>query len=211
LRTYDAPGLCGAGAACSYPSTDVPCANGCTDGACVIADAGPPDVVSPPPDGGSCVMNCPFAAEYKTITTPAPPVSQVSVDVQIFNNTAAQQDLGKITYRYWFLAQGDPPLVFGCDFATINCSNVIATFVTMAKPTAMADTYLEVSFATGAGMLMSGATTGPIEGRIHDPRYGVLNTPANDYSYSALDTMYTQSITITVYQDKVLVWGVEPQ
>jgi mannan endo-1,4-beta-mannosidase len=156
-------------------------------------------------------MNCPLAAEYKTMGDGGAPANQVQADFQIYNNMAVGQDLTTVSFRYWFLANSAPMLTYSCDYALLDCKNVSSTFVSMTSPTKAADTYLEVTFGATAGMLGSGSTTGPIEGRIHDTSYQTMFTPASDYSFNGADTaMYTQSTTVTVYNNKMLVWGVEP-
>jgi hypothetical protein len=169
-----------------------------------------PEGGPPPVDAGGCTMNCPLAAEYMTSLTGSN-VSDITADFEIVNLSALGQDLTKVTLRYWFLANGAPMLQFSCDYALIDCKNVTATFVTMAKPTTKADTYLQLSFSSTVGMLASGENTGTIQTRFHNSDYQVMFTPSGDYSFNAKDTMFTQTTTVTLYSAGQLVWGVEPQ
>jgi hypothetical protein len=138
-------------------------------------------------------------------------VGDVLANFEIVNLSALSQDLTKVTLRYWFLANGAKTLTFSCDYAAIDCKNVTATFVTMAKPTPKADTYLQLSFSSTVGMLASGGNTGIIQTRYHNSDLQVMFTPSSDYSFDAADTLFTASTTITLYIGGQLVWGVEPQ
>jgi hypothetical protein len=53
LRTFSAAGSC-SGGTCSYPSTDMTCANGCQTGACIASS---PSDMGCVPSGGDCTYN----------------------------------------------------------------------------------------------------------------------------------------------------------
>src|SRR6185369_11691852 len=76
---------------------------------------------------------------------------------QVVNTSASAVPLTSLTMRYWFTNEnpGDP-LVFECDWAQLNCSNVSGKFVVLASPVSHANTYLEISFKAGAGTLAAG-------------------------------------------------------
>ena len=168
--------------------------------------AGGPDA---PPEANPCTTGCPYTVEYMTPTTTAMSTTMAPT-IEIMNNTANDQDLTKFTVRYWFTADGSSSLAFACDYAgqMLMTSQVMGTFVTMSTPTMTADTYLEVSFT--AGTLGEGTTVGPLQMRAHDTSYATTFNQANDYSFNAMDTAFTQSTQITLYMNGGLVWGTEP-
>ena len=148
-----------------------------------------------------------------------PTAAPTSIDVyfELFNNGTAQLDFANITMRYYFLAQGDPSLVFACDFAGYtngaggpSCNGgVTGTFVSMgANATAQADTYLELSFASAP---LPGGSGLSMDTRIHDVGYAFAFDQANDWSaQGSTSTTFTEATNITAYLNGTRVWGVEP-
>jgi len=139
------------------------------------------------------------------------PDTSLYADYELFNTGTAAVPLSSITFRYWFVDSnpGDT-LVFSCDYAAVGCANITSKFVKLGTPVAMADTYVQIGFTSGAGSLAAGQQTGEIQTRVHDidymPQFG-----ANDYSFiSDPSFVYKNTQTITVYVNGALVWGVEP-
>lgn len=119
--------------------------------------------------------------------------------------------LSNLTMRYWFTNNNpsDPP-VFDCDYALVNCSNISSKFVTLANPLPQANMYLEISFTPAAGSIQPGQNSGEIQTRIHDENYSNFLT---DDTYSFIGDpsfVYKDTMTVTLYMNGVLVWGVEP-
>ena len=115
-----------------------------------------------------------------------------------------------MTLRYWYTEDASTSQVLACDYTALpgGCASITGTAVAMATPTPTADHYMELSFSSGS-IPGEGGLTGPIQTRIHDVAY-VNMMQANDYSFDAADTTYTQSMTVTLYRAGTLVWGVEP-
>lgn len=136
---------------------------------------------------------------------------QMAFHVKVFNNSilTGALDLTKITMRYWFLADGSKSLAFNCDYAMLSCANLTGTFTTMATPTASADTYLEVSFASGS--VPPTGDSGEIQIRLTDKNYAVTFDETKDWSFDATKTAYAPWGHITLYKAGVLIWGTEPQ
>jgi hypothetical protein len=132
---------------------------------------------------------------------------------QITNTGSSAVPLTSLTMRYWFTNETpNDPLVFECDWAQINCSNISARFVALSSPVSQANTYLEISFKAGAGGSVSpGQSTGEIQTRVHHVNWSNFNT-TKSYSFIADPSfVYKDTQTVTLYQGGTLVWGVEPK
>ena len=142
--------------------------------------------------------------------------NQLYADYEIFNMGTATVPtavpLSSVTMRYWFTNEnpGDP-LVFACDYALVNCSNITSKFVTLGTPAALANTYLEIGFTSGAGMLQPGQNSGEIQTRIHHQNYSNFLTTQSYSFISDPSFVYKDSTSVTLYVGGVLVWGVEPK
>ena len=82
--------------------------------------------------------------------------AQLYAHYEIFNlgtgAVPASVPLSSLTMRYWFTNENpQDPLVFACDYALVNCTNIRSRFVTLATPVHLANTYLELSFTSAAG------------------------------------------------------------
>ena len=71
-----------------------------------------------------------------------------------------------------------------------------------------ADTYLEISFKSGAGSLAAGAETGVLV-RFSKNNWSNFDL-SNDYSYDASKTAFAAWNKVTAYQGNTKVWGLEP-
>jgi hypothetical protein len=187
-------------------------------------DAGS-DQSTPPPDAGARVdaaetgadvapcAPCLLTVDYFTSTT-SPTTTQIQANIEIVNTGSTALDLGTVTVRYWFTADGSKSQVFNCDYATsssptdaLGCVDIAATFMPLATPAAEADTYMQLSFSGGA--VPGGGGTAEIELQFHDVSYAMF-TQTNDYSFNATFTAFTAWNHITMYVNGALVWGVEP-
>jgi endoglucanase len=165
------------------------------------ASPSPSPSTAPPPGGLSALYRAGDASATTNIIRP---------QLQIANAGGAGVDLGTVTVRYWYTADGPQPQAFVCDWAQVGCANVTGRFVTLPTPRTGADTYLEVGFKSGLPALAAGAATGEIQDRFNRTDWSSFNQ-ANDYSFNAADTAYTASTTVTVYVNGQLVWGAEPK
>lgn len=140
------------------------------------------------------------------------PDAQLYAHYQIINTGTAAVPMSALTLRYWFTNENPTdPLVFECDYAQVNCANLTSKFVTLARPTSQADTYVEIGFTAAAGSVAAGGQSGEIQTRVHKRDFFEMTT-LNDYSFiSDTSFVYKDSATVTLYLNGVLVWGVEPR
>jgi hypothetical protein len=127
---------------------------------------------------------------------------------QVVNTGPTPVKYADITLRYWYTKEGEASEVFWCDYAALGTSRVKGKFVAMDSIVAMADTYLEVSFASGAS-LSPGKNSGEIQTRFNKVNWSDYNEK-NDYSFDPTKTNYTDWSKVTLYYKGVLIWGVEP-
>jgi hypothetical protein len=76
-------------------------------------------------------------------------------------------------------------------------------------PRTKADSYLEISFASGVPDLAPNTDTGEIKLRFNRTDWSNYDE-SEDYSYPGSTTTYTPATHITVYYKGTLVWGTEP-
>ena len=138
------------------------------------------------------------------------------------------QPLSELTLRYWFTAEGITSFtahMYYAALSSITSSTLAETFVSLSATstpaaTAKADTYMQVSFTQGARNVAAMGSTNDIEFEFNDSTYQGTETETNDYSYTATDTktnceggnnvLTCQTMTITLYRNRVYVWGTEP-
>lgn len=135
--------------------------------------------------------------------------NQMKPQFRIVNAGESAIQLSDYTIRYYFTNDSGKTLQYFCDWAQLNCSNIQASFVVMDTPADNADTYLEISFTTGAGMLSPGNHTGEMQIRLHYTDWSLFNE-ANDYSFDASFTNYGLNDRIILYHQGQLVYGIEP-
>ncbi|WP_237163574.1 cellulose binding domain-containing protein [Paenibacillus sp. BIHB 4019] len=136
--------------------------------------------------------------------------NQLKPQFRIVNSGTSAVPLHELTIRYWYSADGPQPQIFECDYATVGCSNLSGSIAASGKSSANADTYLEISFGTGAGNISAGGGhTGEMQNRIHKNSWTNYDE-TNDYSYHAANTAFADASRVTLYRSGVLVWGEEP-
>src|SRR5215471_1103640 len=139
------------------------------------------------------------------------PDNQLYAHYQIINSGASAVPLSSLTMRYWFTNEAPTdPLVFACDYALVNCSNITPKFVALPSPATKANTYLQIGFTAAAGSIAPGQSSGEIQTRIHHVNWSNFIT-TDSYSFiSDPSFVYKDTQTVTLYRNGVLIWGTEP-
>jgi chitodextrinase len=135
--------------------------------------------------------------------------AQLTPLLRIVNTGTSAVALGTLTLRYWFTEEGSQSLVYACDYWPSGCSNVSAKFVKMSSAAATANTYLELAFGSGAGTLAAGGATADIQSRFAKSDYSTSDQ-TNDWSYDGTKLSAADWNHVTLYQNGVRVWGLEP-
>jgi hypothetical protein len=133
---------------------------------------------------------------------------------KLINLSTTQVNLSTLTIRYWFT--GDGAVTFGgaIDFATNSAgaqiqSQMNLTFVTVSRTGA--DHYMQINYGAGAGTLTNAS---PVFAQTRfnstNPDFGISFTQTGDYSFDPTKTALADWTQVTVYQNGVLIWGIEP-
>lgn len=149
-----------------------------------------------------------LVVQYR-VTNPNATDNTVNPQFNIKNNGSSEVNLNTLKIRYYFTKEGNAPINFWCDWARVGCSNISGKFVTMDSAKPGADTYLEITFSSGAGSIAAGGQSGEIQTRSAKSDWSNFNE-AGDYSFDATKTSFVDWNKVTLYQNDQLVWGVEP-
>ncbi|MFC0213439.1 glycoside hydrolase family 44 protein [Paenibacillus chartarius] len=126
---------------------------------------------------------------------------------RLVNTGKTAVNLADVKARYYFTADSEAALSSVDFWSTVAKSSVTAKFEAMPIPAADADTYLEIGFAQGAGMLQPGSSV-IVSTWFHKDGWGSFNQ-TNDYSFNGKSD-YTDSTTAPGYLGGKLAWGREP-
>ncbi|MBV9948317.1 MAG: hypothetical protein JOZ69_15810 [Myxococcales bacterium] len=185
-----------------------------------LADAGA-DAVSNA--GSSCTPWGGVAVAAKTSDSLLTSVSEVTFSLKLWNSSLAAVPLADLTVRYWFTADGNDVTRLAAvsdfsenGFATIN-PDVSFAFASAPTATPTADSFLEISFSSEAGVLAAlDEAELMVQARFHGPgpsQYSDTFDETNDYSFDPARSpgaAFITAPTITAYIRGSLVWGCEP-
>ncbi|WP_254450626.1 glycoside hydrolase family 6 protein [Cohnella herbarum] len=152
------------------------------------------------PPAGSLV------AQYKAGDTNATD-NQIKPHLNIKNNGTTAVSLSNVKVRYYFTKDGTAAVNAWIDWAQVGGANIQTAFGSVTATGA--DTYVELSFAAGAGSIAPNGQTGDIQLRMSKTDWSNFNE-TGDYSYDPTKTAYADWSKVTVYQNGTLIWGVEP-
>ncbi|MEW2486958.1 cellulose binding domain-containing protein [Streptomyces sp. NPDC048411] len=142
--------------------------------------------------------------------TDAPATTAVAKPwLEIINTSGKSVDLSDVTLRYYYTADDNSAYGSNCVQTSLGCSNVTQRTGRADNPAPNADHYLQIGFTTAARSLAPGKTTEGIGLQLYRVDHKKLNQ-ANDRSFTAKHTTYTQSKLVTAYVRGALVWGQEP-
>ncbi len=147
-----------------------------------------------------------LVAQYKTNNGNATD-NQIYATFNIKNTGTSAVSLSNVKLRYYFTKDGSANLNFYTDYAQIGASNVSGAFVSTSGTNS--DTYLEISFGSGAGSIAAGGQSGEIQIRIAKSDWSNFNE-ANDYSFDGTKSAFSDWNKVTLHQSGTLVWGVAP-
>lgn len=133
--------------------------------------------------------------------------NQIKPYFNIKNNGTAAVNLSDLKIRYYFTKDSNQTLNSAIDWAQVGNSNIQVAFADYTGTNA--DTYVELSFTSAAGSIPAGGQSGDIQLRIYKSDWTNFNE-ANDYSFDATKTAYTNWDKVTLYQSDALVWGIAP-
>jgi endoglucanase len=126
---------------------------------------------------------------------------------KITNTGSGSIKLSGLKLRYYYTIDGEKDQSFFCDWASMESSNVTGKFVKMA-PKDGADTYLEISFADGAGDLAQGQSK---ELQIRFAKSDWSNyTQTGDFSFNSGSSDYSDWSKVACFVGGKLVYGSEP-
>jgi hypothetical protein len=208
-RTCNGSGTCQAAtnAACAggfeCDTTNKICKTSCTI-ATQAADCAAPNVCT----GTICgVLKVQYLAK-----NPAATVNTIAPWFQLVNLGTAAVPLSQLTIRYWYTADGNQGQTAVIDFASNSANQPIQADVTgtfTAVSRTGADFYVQFAFSAAAGNLNGNNGIAVVQPRVFAsgfPNY----TQTGDYSFDASKTAFTDWTHVTLYNNGVLVWGIEP-
>jgi len=127
----------------------------------------------------------------------------------IVNTGTTPVNISNLKLRYYFTKEGSASMNFWCDWAQIGNANVVGSFATINPAKTGADTYIELTFNSGAGTLAAGGQTGEIQVRAAKSNWSNFNE-TGDYSFDGSKSSFVDWNKVTLYQNNTLVWGIEP-
>lgn len=130
--------------------------------------------------------------------------NSINPHFEILNNGTNNVAYEDLSIRYWFTAENNNDLNFWCDWAQLGTANVQGTF-----GEAYGMNYAEITFSAEAGILNANTSSGNVQTRFAKTNWTNFNE-ANDYSFDATKTAFTSHEQVTLYENGILVWGIEP-
>jgi hypothetical protein len=139
----------------------------------------------------------------------------INPNIMISNTGSSAVALSAVKVRYYFTKDVSSTITNELDssakqdggYSDIK-SYTTGTINALSPTKTGADTYLEITFASGAGNLNANGFV-QIGIRIHTTDW-LSFTESNDYSYDSVDSAFTSWTKMTAYQTGSLVWGTEP-
>ena len=117
-------------------------------------------------------------------------------------------NLEDLKVRYYFTKDEVKDHSFFVDYSSIEASKISGKFVSITPVKNGADTYVELSFSKGAGIISYGDSVS-INFRILS-KDGKQYVQTGDYSFEPNSSKYKDSTSITVLKGEDIIWGIEP-
>lgn len=141
-------------------------------------------------------------------TVLSPTSSSISANIDLVNTGNADINLSDLKIRYYHTADGTAAQKFWCSYSSVGTANVKGSFTAVTSVDAKADTYLEISFASGAEMLYYGDRV-QLNINFAKSDYSQYNQK-NDYSFDQSSNSFADNDRIVVLKDGAVVWGIQP-
>ncbi|WP_235206681.1 glycoside hydrolase family 6 protein [Paenibacillus tyrfis] len=132
---------------------------------------------------------------------------QIKAHFNIKNNGTTSVRLSDLKLRYYFTKDGISEMNAWIDWAQVGAENIQQSFVSASGVNT--DTYVELSFASGAGSIPAGGQSGEIQLRMSKADWSNLNE-SNDYSFDGTKTSFADWDKVTLFRNGTLVWGIQP-
>ncbi|WP_028590553.1 cellulase family glycosylhydrolase [Paenibacillus massiliensis] len=134
--------------------------------------------------------------------------NQIKPYLNIHNTGSSPVELKDLKLRYYLTRDGDADLLTFIDWAQLGAQHMTVTVGSLDSTNA--DTYIELGFKEGAGVIPAGGSTGDIQLRVHKSNWTNFDE-SGDYSYDPTKTSYTSWEKITLHQTGELVFGLLPR
>ncbi|MBD3919642.1 fibronectin type III domain-containing protein [Paenibacillus sp. PR3] len=157
------------------------------------------------PTGGTSTTSS-LIVQYRTADTNATD-NQIKASFIIKNTGSTSVNLSTLKIRYYFTKDGTAAMNGWIDWAQVGSSNVSISFGSATGTNA--DTYVELSFTSGAGSIPAGGQSGEIQLRMAKTDWSNFNEN-NDYSYDGTKTSFVDWSKAVLSQNGSIVWGTAP-
>ncbi len=192
--------------ATAVPSTTIPATVTATNTAKPVQTA---ITTTATPNTATNSASLSLAVQYRT-SSDKNKISEIRPEFVLVNQGSEAISLNEISLRYWYTGDGDQPQKFWCDYALLGCENLKGTFVKLDQPHKDADSYLLLTFGSGAGSLKGNSSSDEIKVRLSKEDWSEYQQN-NDYSFDASKKNFANWQKVTIYRNGVLIWGTEPE
>jgi endoglucanase len=176
-------------------------------GELVFGSEPPKGTATPTPSGDPSANKPSLQIMYKCASA-KDAAGNIKTTLKIANTGKKPIDLSTLSIRYWYTKDSDDAQQCIFDYVKMGKELVNAKFVEVSPAVDNVDSYFELSFKEGAGVIGPNSDSGDIQFRL--TKDGVAYTQTNDYSYDADATDFTENTKITAYINSELVYGEEP-
>lgn len=123
---------------------------------------------------------------------------------RLVNDSSSAIPLSQLRLRYWFTDEATAVSQAHCDYAGMGCDKITAVLGHSGS-----QHYLDLTFSAAAGQLAAHSISGDIQTRLNHSNWQP-HLETDDYSFSAAAASFTDWQNVTLYQNDVLIWGIEP-
>lgn len=176
------------------------------DGEIVFGQEPTKRIATPAPTNNPEDLKPSLKVMYKT-TDASDAAGDIKTTLRIENTGKKPIELSELKLRYWYTKDSEDQQQCIFDYVKVGKEMIEAKFIEVSPAVENADSYFELSFKSGAGVIAPGSDSGDIQLRV--TKSGVPYTQSNDYSYDKA-TSFTENSKITAYVNSELVYGEQP-